>query len=64
MPHTLSLKAATWEPAERLAISHSTHSVQVALTCTGANLANITHVGREAMNQLKIRENICHFPLK
>ena len=64
MPYTLSLQTATWEPAEWLAIFQSTHSVQVALTCTADNLVNITHVGREAKNQLKIRENICCFPLK
>lgn len=64
MPYTLLLQTAKWEPAEQLAIFQSTHNVQVALMCTGGNLANITHVGREAKNQLKIKENICHFPLK
>lgn len=39
-------------------------SVQAALTCTGGNLANITHVDREAKNQLKIGENTCNFSFK
>lgn len=56
MPYTLLLQPATWEPAEWLAILQSTHNVQVALTCTGGNLPNITHVGREAKNQLKIKK--------
>lgn len=51
MPYTLLLQTAKWEPAEQLAIFQSTHNVQVALMCTGGNLANITHVGREAKNQ-------------
>lgn len=54
MPYTLSLRTATWEPGEWLAIFQSTHSVQAALTWTGGNLANITHVDREARINLKL----------
>lgn len=64
MPYTELLGNVTWEPSEWLGIFQFTCGVQVALMCTGGNLANITHVGREAKNQLKIREHICHFPLK
>lgn len=53
MSYTLSLQTTTWEP---VAISQSTRSVRAALTRTGGNLANITHVGREAKSLLKIRK--------